>query len=107
MAYDHVFFTLDYKCPSSGMEKAMLLANFKALRSKDVLRFVVGTQADLEAALNVCRTFCPASLIYISPVFGAITPAEIVGFMLENNLEEWRLQLQMHKIIWDPNKRGV
>ena len=47
------------------------------------------------------------SFTYFSPVFGNIEPAEIVEYMIANKLNDVRLQIQMHKVIWDPNKRGV
>ena len=45
--------------------------------------------------------------VYLSPVYGKIDPAEIVRFMLENKMNRVRMQLQLHKFIWSPNKRGV
>ena len=32
---------------------------------------------------------------------------DIVDFMIENKLNDVNMQLQMHKIIWDPDERGV
>lgn len=45
--------------------------------------------------------------MYISPVFGEIEPADIVEFMEERNMNGVRLQLQLHKFIWEPTRRGV
>ena len=45
--------------------------------------------------------------VYFSPVFGRIEPAEIVDFMLNKRMNKARIQIQMHKVIWDPNERGV
>ena len=45
--------------------------------------------------------------IYLSPVFGSIELKDIVDFMIENKLNDVNMQLQMHKIIWDPDERGV
>jgi len=45
--------------------------------------------------------------VYFSPVFGKIEPREIVDFMVDNNLNDARVQIQMHKVIWDPNQKGV
>ena len=36
-----------------------------------------------------------------------IDPQKIVSFILERKLVGVRLQLQLHKYIWDPEKRGV
>ena len=45
--------------------------------------------------------------VYVSPVFGAVDLQEIVAYMLERKLNDWRLQIQIHKVIWDPAARGV
>lgn len=107
LKYPNVFFTADFKCYSSRMVDAMNYENLKILRERDVLKFVIGDEADLELAREICREFNPASAIYISPVFGKIEPARIVEFMKRRHLENWRVQVQLHKIIWSPNERGV
>ncbi|MBD5146143.1 MAG: putative 7-carboxy-7-deazaguanine synthase QueE [Ruminococcus sp.] len=101
--------TMDYKLPASGMESHMLTENFNLLEKKDTVKFVAGSRADLERALEIIREFrlIGKCSVYVSPVFGEIEPAEIVDFMLENKLNEVNVQLQMHKFIWDPNMRGV
>ncbi len=110
--FDNVFFTLDYKCKSSGMNGSMYLPNFEQVRAKDVVKFVVGSVEDLEEAAEVYTHFFLSRLkgnVYLSPVFDKITPAEIVDFMKQPKYEkfDWRLQLQLHKYIWNPEKRGV
>ena len=45
--------------------------------------------------------------LYISPVFGLIEPEEIVDFMKENVMNDVNMQIQLHKIIWSPDKKGV
>ena len=100
---------MDYKCPDSGMEQAMCTDNFSLLLSKDTVKFVVSSIADLEKARAVCTQYkiadhCP---IFLSPVFGRIDPKEIVEYMIEHHWNEARLQLQMHKFIWPPEQRGV
>ena len=45
--------------------------------------------------------------LYLSPVFGRIEPDMMVEFMKENKMNDVNLQLQMHKFIWNPDKRGV
>ncbi len=102
-------FTMDYKLAGSGMEKFMLPENFSCLTARDTVKFVVGDCQDLERAAEIIRTYALTSrcAVYLSPVFGRITPAEMVEFMKQNLLNGVRLQLQMHKYIWDPQKRGV
>lgn len=101
--------TMDYKLPSSGMESFMRTENFVLLEAKDTVKFVSGSLADLERALEIIRKYglIGKCAVYISPVFGKLKPAEIVDFMLSNKLNGVNVQLQMHKFIWDPNARGV
>ena len=99
--------TMDYKLPSSKMEKSMCLENLRLLGPEDTLKFVCGSHEDLERAAEIIEIYHPKSRIYLSPVFGRIEPCEIVDFMKEHKLGEVRLQLQLHKFIWPPDARGV
>lgn len=104
------FYTIDYKCPSSGMESKMYLPNFSLSAScKDVIKFVVGSDEDLKRAFEIIKDYDLENRceIYLSPVFGKIEPSEIAKFMLDHDLQNTKVQLQLHKYIWDPNKRGV
>lgn len=102
-------FTMDYKLPSSGMEIMMLTANFELLTQQDTVKFVSGSMEDLERARDVIDMYdlTEKCSVYISPVFGEIDPADIVEFMKKNRMNNVNLQLQLHKLIWDPQKRGV
>ncbi len=101
--------TLDYKLPSSGMEEHMNMDNYSHLTSIDTVKFVSGSLDDLEKAKEIINTYSLAGkcAVYISPVFRNIETAEIVEFMIENNMNKVNLQIQLHKVIWDPQKRGV
>ncbi len=102
-------FTLDYKLPGSGMEAHMKVENFAYLKPEDTVKFVAGSLQDLERAREIITGFqlTEKCAVYISPVFGSIAPAEIVEFMKQYRLNGVNLQLQLHKIIWDPQQRGV
>ena len=102
-------FTMDYKLGASGMEEKMCLENFAYLDRRDTVKFVVGSQEDLKRAAEIIEKYALTGKVsvYFSPVFGAIEPEEIVDFMVQNRLNDVRMQLQMHKFIWDPEKRGV
>ena len=99
--------TMDYKTSASGMEDRMMLSNLKALKETDVLKFVVGSKHDLDTMKRIIEEYEPECRIYVSPVFGMIEAHELVEYVLENNLDNVTVQVQLHKIIWDPNKRGV
>lgn len=107
-----LFFTVDYKCPYSGMESKMCMDNFyKNVSSEDVVKFVCATNEDLDKMLEVVTTMKEKLTIlphiFVSPVFNKIEPYELVDFIKEHDLQEVRVQLQLHKYIWDPNTIGV
>lgn len=104
---NNTIITMDYKCYSSGMTDKMDTYNFMYLRGQDVLKFVVGDINDLNQMRDILNQYHIYCNVFVSPVFGKIDPKDIVKYLLDNNLENVRLQLQMHKIIWDPNMRGV
>lgn len=107
--HENVTFTMDYKLGCSGMEEHMLTSNFLLLEQKDVVKFVIGDTEELETILRIIRDYSllDRCTIILSPVFGAINPEKIVEFMRDNRLNEVKLQLQLHKIIWNPERRGV
>lgn len=102
-------FTMDYKLAGSGMEDKMNRNNFLLLTPKDTVKFVVGSREDLERSAQVIEEekLLGRTTIYFSPVFGKIEPEEIVNFLMERKLNDVRVQLQLHKFIWDPDKKGV
>jgi len=102
-------FTMDYKLPSSNMENKMNLNNYKYLSYKDTVKFVAGSINDLQKTKFIIDKYDLADRtnVYISPVFGKIELEDIVEFMKCNKMNGINLQMQLHKIIWDPNKRGV
>lgn len=102
-------FTIDYKLPSSGMEDRMIGSNYSLLSSADTVKFVCGTEEDLRRALEIIETYELTSRchVHMSPVFGWMEPQRIVEFMIKNRLNGVRLQMQIHKFIWSPDKRGV
>ena len=106
---DKISFTLDYKLPTSLMEKFMLTDNYKYVTKKDSVKFVCGDIKDLSKAKEIMMKYdlINKTNCLISPVFGQINLEDIVNFLINNNLNDVRLCLQIHKIIWNPNKRGV
>ena len=108
--YKNIIFILDYKSPSSNMMKQMDKENFDLIDKKDMYKFVIGSKEDINKALEIIKLYKLQNkcLVYFSPVFdSSLTMEEIVDFMKENNLNNVRLQVQLHKIIWDKEVRGV
>lgn len=102
-------FTMDYKLPESNMEKFMDLENFKYLKEKDTVKFVVSNIDDLERAREIIEKYSLVEkcAVYISPVFGKIELSSMVDFMKKYKMNGVNMQLQIHKIIWDPETKGV
>lgn len=100
---------VDFKCPGSGMEKRNMWENVRHLRPGDEVKFVVADRADYDWALEKVREHGLEGRIpvLISPVFGVLDPALLAGWILASGLRGVRLQLQMHKFIWEPSLRGV
>lgn len=99
--------TMDYKTINSKMESYMNLKNLSLLRKKDVLKFVVSSKEDIEQAFKIIYKYKPKCNIFLSPVFNKISGSEIVEEMKKYKNDNLRLQLQIHKYIYDSNKRGV
>ena len=89
---ENVWFTYDYKTPSSLAEESMNVDIFKAATERDLIKFVVGSPEDLDCMRRI---------------WGQIEAASIIDYMKEYNLQNVRFQLQIHKFVWDPDAKGV
>ena len=105
--HENLIITMDWKSISSNMSQHMVVSNLYNLRKQDVLKFVVGDDQDLDQMRDIISSKPLKCNIFVSPVFGKIEPREIVEYILDNDLEDVRIQLQLHKIIWNPETRGV
>ncbi|HAD18976.1 MAG TPA: putative 7-carboxy-7-deazaguanine synthase QueE [Lachnospiraceae bacterium] len=106
---EKVTFTMDYKLPGSGMESFMCMENLTRVRTCDTVKFVVSDRQDLDRAREVILAYdlTVRCHVYLSPVFGSIDPETIVEYMKKYEMNNVNLQIQIHKVIWDPEKRGV
>ena len=103
---------MDLKTPSSGESARNRMANLDLLGPRDEVKFVIGSEEDYAWASGQVRAGLPGwadrvNAILFSPVFGQITPLDLATRLLADGLPKVRMQLQMHKLIWEPNKRGV
>ena len=98
---------VDIKCPSSGENEKNDLGNLTRLSDKDEIKFVIGSREDYEYAKKI-RNLNPLKVnaIHFSPVFGKMDPRILAKWILEDRLDV-RLHLQIHKIIWNPEQKGV
>jgi 7-carboxy-7-deazaguanine synthase len=100
---------MDLKTPGSGEVDKNLWSNIEHLNARDEVKFVIGSREDYEWSRDKVQHYhlpsrCHAVLF--SPIFGRIDPREIVEWILVDKLNV-RFQLQMHKFIWSPTRRGV
>ncbi|WP_240762052.1 7-carboxy-7-deazaguanine synthase QueE [Paenibacillus thalictri] len=102
-----VRYIMDYKLPDSGENDKMIVDNFGLLRGQDELKFVIGSEADFEAACGILECHSTRALPLFSPVWETMPPAKLVELMLSRGLSGVKLNMQLHKIIWDPAARGV
>jgi 7-carboxy-7-deazaguanine synthase len=100
---------MDVKCPDSKMNTLNHLPNLRVLTKNDEVKFVLASREDYEWAKNIINEYdltnaCGA--ILMSCVFDALPFKSLAEWILEDRLDV-RMQLQMHKFIWDPSMRGV
>jgi 7-carboxy-7-deazaguanine synthase len=98
----------DIKTPGSGEVDANLWSNLALLKPTDEVKFVICDRADFDWAVARIRAHsllgrCP---VLMGACFGRVSPTELAGWILETRLPI-RLQLQLHKVLWDPLARGV
>lgn len=99
---------MDLKCPDSGESERNLWSNLDHLKPTDEIKFVIASRRDWDWALEAMtrhdldRRFG----VLVSAVFGAVHPRELTEWLLASGRNA-RMQLQLHKYIWDPATRGV
>ncbi len=103
---------MDLKCPGSGESARNRMENLPLLGVRDEVKFVIGSQEDYAWAKAQVLAGVPGwvdrvNAILVSPVFGKVTPLELATWVMADALPRVRMQIQMHKIIWEPNQRGV
>lgn len=100
---------MDLKCPGSGMQKRNRLDNLDHLKANDEVKFVIGDEIDYRWALEMTTKHRLDERCYnvlFSPAQPTLSPTELAEWILRDAAPV-RLQLQLHKILWDPNRRGV
>lgn len=103
-----VMIILDLKCPSSKMMKKNLYENLDYIKPTDEIKFVIGSREDYDWTKEILTKYNLENKcgVLFSVVFGKLEPVTLVNWILEDKLKV-RYQLQMHKIIWNPETKGV
>ena len=104
-----VVVVMDLKCPDSGEEARNYWPNLERLGPTAEVKFVVASERDWLWAAAAIRghRLDGRFAVLVSCVFGKVEPRQLVGWLLAANLPRVRLQVQLHKVIWEPATRGV
>jgi 7-carboxy-7-deazaguanine synthase len=99
---------MDIKCPSSGQNHMTQWENAWKLSRRDEVKFVIADRQDYEWTRGIIRDRFGLNKVRIllSTVFGELPPRYLAQWMLEDKLIA-RFQLQIQKVIWPHDSRGV
>ncbi len=99
---------MDIKTPKSGMFGNMALGNLDLLRERDELKFVVADREDYDWVVRFMRDYhLPGKCtVLLSPAYGMLPAEALSQWIMEDRLPA-RLNLQIHKYIYPPDRRGV
>jgi 7-carboxy-7-deazaguanine synthase len=100
---------VDVKCPGSGEAARMHWPNLDLVAPHDEVKFVIEDRADYEYARDVVARYDLGTRVaaaLFSPVHGVQDPKALAEWIIADALPV-RLQLQLHKYVWDPKARGV
>jgi 7-carboxy-7-deazaguanine synthase len=100
---------MDVKCPGSGESDRNDWTNMNHLGRRDEVKFVINDRTDYDFARQVITAHNlvdRVGAVLLSPVHGGLDPKQLAAWILADRLPV-RLQLQLHKYIWDAQTRGV
>ena len=105
---DYVIKIVDVKCPGSGEENSFLIENLEYInKEKDEIKFVLSNNFDYNWAKDFVMKYNLKDYeILFSPVSEKLEPQDLAKLIIKDKFPV-RMQLQLHKIIWDKDKRGV
>lgn len=99
---------MDLKCPGSGECEKNRWENLEFLTPRDEVKFVIKDRVDYDWSVNVVKKhrLDQKVTVLFSPVWGDLKLVDLARWILEDRLNV-RYQLQLHKIIWSPDTKGV
>jgi 7-carboxy-7-deazaguanine synthase len=98
----------DIKLPGSGHQDSFLVENLTWLKiGHDELKFVITDRNDFAYAIDFIRQHdLYQHILLFAPVWEKLSPAILAKWITELSYPV-RLNLQLHKVIWDKDLRGV
>ena len=102
-----ILYSLDIKCPSSGMSRQMEFRNLDLLKKKDQVKFIIGNYDDFIYSKNIVLKFklVQNTNVIFSPI-GGVNADKLVRWILKEKLNV-RVGLQIHKVIWKSEKEEL
>ncbi|MBW1832485.1 MAG: 7-carboxy-7-deazaguanine synthase QueE [Deltaproteobacteria bacterium] len=100
---------MDLKAPGSDESHGNRWENIEHLTQRDEVKIVLADRADYDWAKAVIerhRLADRVNAVLLSCVWGELDPKDLVQWVLEDQLPV-RVQIQMHKVIWDAETQGV
>ena len=117
---------MDLKCPSSGEVARNRWENLPHLKATDEIKFVIGTSEDYEwAKVKITEhrlaDVCPLLMSWVHPLapkqqhksLKVVPPGQVpikrqeLAERIINDALPVRFQVQLHKVLWPPEQRGV
>jgi len=111
-SFSNLTVVMDWKLTGSGEGSTstdIRQLNRTLLRSQDALKFVVVDIGDLEEMSRWLHVW-EATLfhqVFVAPAWNRIDPSAVVEYIGMNDLHFVRLNLQIHKYIWEPTTRRI
>jgi len=100
---------MDLKAPGSDESQGNRWENIEHLTRRDEVKIVLADRADYDwakAVIEEHRLADRMNAVLLSCVWGELDPKDLVRWVLEDHLPV-RVQIQMHKVIWDAERQGV
>lgn len=114
--FDNITFVMDWKLPGSGEHESYMeqrTENLKLLRSRDAVKLVVKDNNDLRWAEKYIEEWHPNNWVrdfpqvYVGVAWGEMSEADLVRWLAEKGYNWVKLNVQVHKFIFDPDERRI
>ena len=95
--------SLDIKCPSSNMQDKTNIDNISFLKKLDQLKFIIKDKNDYNYAKKIIKKYKPSCTVFFQPVWKT-NPMVLAKWIINDGMNV-RLGLQIHKIIWNEERK--
>jgi 7-carboxy-7-deazaguanine synthase len=99
---------LDMKTPGSGMSDKMDLSNIEIVKHTDEIKFVITSRTDYEWSKRLIdrHRLIDKCHILLSPAYGILPPEKLAQWVIKDKVQA-RINPQIHKYIFSPDRRGI